>query len=113
MWKVCSLNDKISFFVSETKESKHVVYVLQIWLYIVCKNPFDLARLSKEHDLIGTGLDSLSQRLICVLLKLQLSYNQDTSFYVRSDNSMFSKKSNLAYNSKSTCTNFDSKQGQL
>jgi hypothetical protein len=52
-----------------------------MWLYIVCKNPFDLARLSKENHFVGTGLDSLSQRLIKVLLQVQINYNTDTNFY--------------------------------
>src|SRR4051812_35319202 len=71
--------------VLDVKESSHIIFFLQLWLYIVCKNPFDLARLSKEHDLIGTGLDALSQRLIKILLQVQLTYNTDTNFYVTND----------------------------
>lgn len=74
---------KYSTFL-DVKESNPIVYCLQIWLYIVCKNPFDLARLSKEHNFVGTGLDALSQRLIKVLFRVQVNYNTDTNFYVSS-----------------------------
>ncbi|KAI6178502.1 Tubulin-specific chaperone D [Aphelenchoides besseyi] len=66
---------------NSTKYSSDISYGLQAWLYIVCKNPFDFARLAKEHSQVATGLDSLSQRLIACLMKIQRNYNRDTSFY--------------------------------
>ena len=76
---------------TEIQNAVELVYPLQVWLYIVVKNPFDLARLSHSSSLSSSstkttpslpGEDALSSRLIGVLKRLQADYNQDTSFNV-------------------------------